>query len=508
MSWYPGNVTFASISAQSSQWGPSKTPLTAIFIALSVVAVLSAIFRSSSDDKIHKLNGFPFINLHKFFSRRHDFFEESFKKTGVNMFRFQVLQHRVIAMAGEANRKMFFNDRRLNMTEGYKILAGGIPNLSDIDVDAREPGVFLKQLSLLIRKERITEALPLLFNDVNRMMKDWGTEGKINPFKDIYNLVFQMTVRMASCRELSENKETVSRLAKHYWDMEKGVSAFATLLPWFPSPSRRAKEKATMGLYKILMSYVHLRRNASTLTSDPIDFLISQGIPNNSIVEIIMIIIFAGVVNTGVNACWALLHLGTNPKWKRKAIDEFKALVEKHTNTTSSDPLHTRLSAIPLEAWEDELPSLDLIIRETLRLTVSLTLFRRNLGNDIQAGEATIKRGDFLVYTIADVNLNPDVYTNPMTFDPDRYGPGREEDRKTTFGYLSWGAGLHPCAGMRIAKLEVKMLLAIMLLGYEYELVDDNGNCPKSIPAQDRNDLARTRPLGDPCYLKYKRIVE
>jgi hypothetical protein len=29
-----------------------------------------------------------------------------------------------------------------------------------------------------------------------------------------------------------------------------------------------------------------------------------------------------------------------------------------------------------------------------------------------------------------------------MMFDPDRYGPGREEDRKETFGYLSWGAGM------------------------------------------------------------------
>ena len=109
-----------------------------------------------------------------------------------------------------------------------------------------------------------------------------------------------------------------------------------------------------------------------------------------------------------------------------------------------SDPLHTRLSTIPLNAWEDELPSLDLIIRETLRISGSGTVFRRNVGKDIQAEEATIKRGDFVVFSIADANLNPDIYTNPMTFDPDRYGPGREEDRKEAFGYLSWGVGMYP----------------------------------------------------------------
>ena len=142
-------------------------------------------------------------------------------------------------------------------------------------------------------------------------------------------------------------------------------------------------------------------------------------------------------------ASWALLHLGTNPRWKQKAIDECKALVEKYTNTTSPEPLHTRLSAIPTSAWEDELPSIDSIIRETLRISASGTLFRRNVMKDIQIGEATIKRGDFVAYSIADVSLNPEIYTNPMTFDPDRYGPGREEDRKENLAYLAWGAGMY-----------------------------------------------------------------
>ena len=108
-----------------------------------------------------------------------------------------------------------------------------------------------------------------------------------------------------------------------------------------------------------------------------------------------------------------------------------------------------RLSTIPLDAWEDELPSLDLIIRETLRISRSATVFRRNIEKDMQVGEATIKRGDFLAYTSSDVHLNPDIYTNPMAFDPDRYGPGREEDRKETFSYLGWGAGMCPITALK-----------------------------------------------------------
>ena len=33
-----------------------------------------------------------------------------------------------------------------------------------------------------------TSVLPVLFEDVNNRMKEWGTEGKINPFSEIYDV--------------------------------------------------------------------------------------------------------------------------------------------------------------------------------------------------------------------------------------------------------------------------------------------------------------------------------
>ena len=54
--------------------------------------------------------------------------------------------------------------------------------------------------------------------------------------------------------------------------------------------------------------------------------------------------------------------------------------------------------------------------------------------------------------------------------------------------------GRHPCAGMKIAKLEIKLVLAMILLGYEYELVDGKGNYPKAVPEQDRNNNLQVSP--------------
>jgi sterol 14-demethylase len=42
---------------------------------------------------------------------------------------------------------------------------------------------------------------------------------------------------------------------------------------------------------------------------------------------------------------------------------------------------------------------------------------------------------------------------------------------------------------MKIAKLEIKLVLALMLLGYDYELVNGSGKYPDILPSPDRNDL-------------------
>ena len=95
-----------------------------------------------------------------------------------------------------------------------------------------------------------------------------------------------MTVRMASCRELSENRETISRLAENYLEIEKNGTPLTVLFPWFPSSAKRAKKKATMVLYNTFLSYIDIRRKSSVPSNDAIDFFISQGLSDDIIVEV------------------------------------------------------------------------------------------------------------------------------------------------------------------------------------------------------------------------------
>lgn len=121
--------------------------------------------------------------------------------------------------------------------------------------------------------------------------------------------------------------------------------------------------------------------------------------------------------------------------------DEYKALLNTHAGAATGEPLHKRLATIPMNAWEEELPSMDLVIRETLRMIVSGALLRRNIVEDIDFDGIKVKKGDFLLYLTADVHMNDEIYSNPEKYDPGRYLPGREEDKKESFAFVGWGAG-------------------------------------------------------------------
>ena len=95
-----------------------------------------------------------------------------------------------------------------------------------------------------------------------------------------------MTVRLASCRELSEDREAIARVAKIYWEIEKNGTPVTVLFPWFPSFAKRAKTKATMALYNTFLSYIDLRRKSSAPSNDAIDLFISQGLPDDIIIEV------------------------------------------------------------------------------------------------------------------------------------------------------------------------------------------------------------------------------
>ena len=62
-------------------------------------------------------------------------------------------------------------------------------------------------------------------------------------------------------------------------------------------------------------------------------------------------------------------------------------------------------------------------------------------------------------------------------------------------GLMRVSVGRHPCAGMKIAKLEIKMIVAMFVMGYEYDVVDSDGRISKRVPVPNYNEQQQVRLL-------------
>ena len=165
------------------------------------------------------------------------------------------------------------------------------------------------------------------------------------------------------------------------------------------------------------------------------------------VIEFIVGALFAGLLNSGINAAWVMCYLATSPEWLAKAREEVRATAAKYA-TNPNAPLRYQLDDVPLEAWESEFPVVDMCLRDSIRLNLLGTAFRKNItGRDIPTGngDEVIPPNACVTYAIGDVHQDPNIYPDPSRWDPGRYLPERAEDKKVPYAFLGWGVARHPC---------------------------------------------------------------
>ena len=174
-------------------------------------------------------------------------------------------------------------------------------------------------------------------------------------------------------------------------------------------------------------------------------------------------------------------------------------------NPYSDATLIEQLSNVPVEAWESEFEVLDLCLKDSIRLQLLGTGFRRNITDkDIHIGDEVIPPGAFVAYHLADTHQNPSIFANPDKWDPSRYLPERAEDKKVPYGWVGWGAARHPCLGMRFAKLEMNVIIGHFLAMFDYHLCDRSGKLVEELPKVDLQSHSAKKP-DEPVYFKVTR---
>jgi len=91
-------------------------------------------------------------------------------------------------------------------------------------------------------------------------------------------------------------------------------------------------------------------------------------------------------------------------------------------------------------------------VEETLRICAPVHIFQRWALEDVEIDGVAFRRGDKMSLILAAANLDPEKFSNPLQFKPERQEAPN----------LSFGAGIHFCIGAPLARLELNTVLPIL----------------------------------------------
>ncbi|MHC5823443.1 MAG: cytochrome P450 [Nostoc sp.] len=114
---------------------------------------------------------------------------------------------------------------------------------------------------------------------------------------------------------------------------------------------------------------------------------------------------------------------------------------------------------------------LDQILKEVLRIIPPVGGGFRSVIQTCEFNGYRIPQGWSVLYQIGKTHQDQSIYKNPENFEPQRFGIDRAEDQSKPFSYVPFGGGIRECLGKEFAKLEMKIFAALLLRGYEWELV-------------------------------------
>ncbi|KAL2093806.1 hypothetical protein ACEWY4_011118 [Coilia grayii] len=119
-----------------------------------------------------------------------------------------------------------------------------------------------------------------------------------------------------------------------------------------------------------------------------------------------------------------------------------------------------------------ELKYMDMVVSEALRMYPPGFRYARTVEEDCVVNGQFLPKGATLEIPAAYLHYDPEHWPEPEKFIPERFTAEAKANRHP-FVYLPFGAGPRSCVGMRLAQLEMKMALVLILQRFTVEACSD-----------------------------------
>jgi len=188
-----------------------------------------------------------------------------------------------------------------------------------------------------------------------------------------------------------------------------------------------------------------------TLLTSTID---GRPLTNQEIYEEVQTFMFEGHDTTSSGVTFGIFLLSRHQEIQAKVYEEQKLLFGDEIKNV--DPSFQDMQ---------NMPYLDMVIKECQRLYPSVPVIGRQTTEDVEINDKLMPKDTTLMIFVFAMGYNPKYFPDPYKFDPERFNSDRE--KTNPFEYVPFSAGPRNCIGQKFALLEMKSILSHLVRNYK-----------------------------------------
>ncbi|WP_007024315.1 cytochrome P450 [Saccharomonospora iraqiensis] len=363
---------------------------------------------------------------------------------------------RIVAVTGaEATQAVLVNKDKAFSQEGWRFLIDRFFHRGLMLLDFDEHMQHRRIMQQAFTRDRIVGYVDHLAPTVREGVAAWG-RGDRRLYDGLKQLTLDVATRVFMGMRTGPEAHALNRA------FVATVRA-ATALVRRPVPGGRYK--AGLDGRKVLEDYfaTHLPGKRAEDTGDLFSALAHATTPDGErftdadVINHMIFLMMAAHDTSTITTTAAAYYLARHPEWQERVRQESRELGDDLPDTDALDRLH----------------SLDLVIREALRLVAPVPTLPRTAVTDTEILGHHIPEGTMVSVAPAVNHFDPQRWTAPHTFDPERFAESRREDRSHRYSWIPFGGGAHKCIGLHFGMYEVKALLHEMLRHYRWSVPSD-----------------------------------
>jgi len=384
-----------------------------------------------------------------------DYLLEMYKKYGP-VFKTRVVGFGNVAvfMGPEGNRFLLSTGMHLfSWRDGWPITFKALLGESLFVQDGEEHRAKRKLLMPAFHRQSLHNYTETMEQITLRYLSKWEQLGRINFLSEFKQFTFEVASILMTGTEPGESTQELSR---HFVTMTSGFISIPLRVPWLPyGRAMRAREAL---LAFIDRAIEHRRQHPTT---DALSLLVQTrdengvGLTNQELRAQMLLMLFAGHETSASMMTFLAMVLQQHPEVLAKARAEQDAL-----------GLGDRLTMEDIR----RMTYLDMVLKEVERMYPPVPVGFRGVVETFEFNGYTIPKGWTALYPINVAHYDPDIYTNPKQFDPERFSEARNES-SVPFSLVGFGGGPRICLGYAFAQLEMKIMASYLLRYYDWEIL-------------------------------------